>query len=169
MPYCNLACSWCDTSFDTFKKWTQEDLKSFALSEDARFAVITGGEPLMHKHTPLVYNLLSELGFDVAYETNGTMKPISGKAFITCSPKRDAAYVIHNELYEHVSEFKYVVDDGFDFKILDRHAKDPEHQLHSLSPEFTNMNNNLSRIIDFIKKNPRWKLSLQTHKWIGIP
>ena len=170
MPYCNLACSWCDTTFDTFKRWPIDEFKSFALSEPARFAVVTGGEPLMHAHTNTVLDTLQELGFSVACETNGTIAPNDLRFdWVTCSPKRDANYKVHPELYSMVSEFKYVVDDKFDFSILDRHTDDPKHVRLRLSPEFGDMQTNVNKIIDYIKEHPRWTLNLQTHKFIGIP
>ncbi len=169
MPYCNLACSWCDTSFGTYSRWTPEDFDAFVTKEPARFAVLTGGEPLMHKHSPMVVARLKALGFEIAVETNGTFPPIDGLDFITCSPKRDAGYEIDETLYPCVSEFKYVVDEGFDFSLLELHRDDPEHVRLSLSPEFGDFEKNVSKIIGYIEQYPRWRLSLQTHKWAGIP
>lgn len=169
MPACNLTCSWCDTDFSTAQRVPSEALKSFACQEASRFAVVTGGEPLMHRHTPMVVATLKELGFYVACETNGTFPPVPGIDFVTCSPKAEAEYKIHPDLYPSVSEFKYVVDAEFDFALLERHKNDPENQRLSLSPEFGTMTESVNRISAFIQQNPRWNLSLQTHKWIGIP
>lgn len=169
MPHCNLSCSWCDTNFSTHKKTPVSEFIDFAQREPSRFAVVTGGEPLMHRHTPLVVRALKDIGFYVSIETNGTFPAVAGIDFITCSPKRDADYMIAPALYPHVSEFKYVVDEGFDRSILERHKDDPETVRLSLSPEFGNMQKSLEFILDWIKENPRWRLSLQTHKWIGVP
>jgi len=174
MPHCNLSCSWCDTTFDTHEKWTEEQLSDFSEREPSGFAVITGGEPTMHKHTPKVVEILKGDGFYVAVETNGTFKLPCDFDFVTCSPKRDAGYAIHEETFNKVNEFKYVVDKNFDFSILERHQ--PHLQMnphptihHSLSPEFTDFDDNVEAIIEFMKHNFGWKLSLQTHKWIGVP
>ena len=169
MPYCNLSCSWCDTKFDTYKLWDKGAFIDFAEQEKARFAVVTGGEPMMHKHTPIVVDILHGLGFTVAVETNGTFAPNAMFDYITCSPKRDANYKIHEDLLNQVSEFKYVVDEAFDFKVIDWHNEDDNEAFLSLSPEFTGFHNNVKRIMEYIKKHPEWRLSLQTHKWIGIP
>jgi organic radical activating enzyme len=171
MPFCNLACAWCDTKFDTFKRWSEEDFRAFAEKEPARFAVVTGGEPMMHKHTPKVVAVLKSLGFEVAAESNGNFPPVDGFDFITCSPKRDAdnePYWVHPKMLPHVSEFKYVVDQDFDFEILKRHDV-IDGRRYSLSPEFGNMAASLGRIQAFIKENPKWRVSLQTHKWMNIP
>lgn len=173
MPHCNLRCSWCDTKFDTHDQWDDGKLIEFATREKGRFAVITGGEPLMHRHTPRVVALLKALNYEVAIETNGTFPvPLAMQPhqldWITCSPKRDADYEVHEDLWRHVDEFKYVVDEGFDFELLARHQID-DGKVYSLSPEFGNLRANVDRILDFLASNPGWRLSLQTHKWIGVP
>lgn len=168
MPFCNLACSWCDTTFNSFVKWTEEDFKAFATQESARFAVVTGGEPMMHKHTQRVVDILKELGFYVACETNGTFAPVNGMDYITCSPKRDADYDIHKDMFDKVSEYKYVVDTGFDWKVLDKHDVN-DGKFYSLSPEFGRFKESLQEIFEYIKANPKWRISLQTHKWMEVP
>lgn len=168
MPFCNLSCSWCDTNFNTQMKWAENDFVNFALKEPARFAVITGGEPMLHKDTPSVVRILKSLGFEIACETNGTYPIVDGIDWATCSPKKDIDYYVHPQAWDRVHEFKYVVDKQFDFGILARHRHD-DHRRYSLSPEFNEMEANLEKIFDFIKEHPRWRLSLQTHKWIGLP
>jgi len=167
MPYCNLACSWCDTTFNSYTKYSFEDFLSVAKSEPGRFAVVTGGEPLMNAHTPKVVELLHLEKFKVACETNGTFAPNANFDFITCSPKRDSEYRIHEDLFSVVNEFKYVVDAGFDWSVLDRH-NNPHPARLSLSPEFGRFKESVAEILDYISKNPRWKISLQTHKWLEI-
>lgn len=170
MPFCNLTCPWCDTEYNSYKKWTEEEFLNFAKSEPTRFAVITGGEPMMNKKTADVIRLLKSIGYFIACETNGTFPIVDGIDFVTCSPKRDAEppYFIHQDAWPKVNEFKYVVDDRFDFSILDRHdLKDGRR--YSLSPEFNKMKESLERIQAYIKEHPRWRISLQTHKWMDIP
>jgi organic radical activating enzyme len=139
------------------------------LSEPSKFAVITGGEPLMNKQLPRVIKLLKDEGFEIACETNGTWPYVEGIDFVTCSPKRDANYEVDEGLWSHVSEFKYVVDQGFNFSILDRHKNRSDTVRLSLSPEFGNWKDSLSAIFDYITLHPRWRISLQTHKIMEIP
>lgn len=169
MPYCNLACSWCDTTFNTHKTWTVEEFAEFAAKTNSRFAVVTGGEPMMHKHTPRVIKWLKALGFEIACETNGTFPICEGIDFVTCSPKRDAEYDIHPQAMNKVHEFKYVVDQGFDWKILERHNTATPNVRLSLSPEFGRFQESISEILAYISTHPKWRLSLQTHKFIGVP
>jgi organic radical activating enzyme len=167
MPFCNLACSWCDTEYNSFKTWTDEELISFANQEKARFAVITGGEPMMHKHTQLVIDLLLKEGFELACETNGTFPIKPGIYFPTVSPKRDAEYKIHPHAFENAAEFKYVIDQGFPWEVLKRHNV-LDGRRYSLSPEFGRFHESLAEIQEYIKHNPGWRISLQTHKWANI-
>ena len=168
MPYCNLACSWCDTTFNTYETWTKDAFKQFALTGKERLAVVTGGEPLMHKHTQRVIDWLKELGYEVAIETNGTQPPLVGVDFYTCSPKSGAEYDVHPTLWAFVNEFKYVIDKDFDWEILERHRDEQEGVILSLSPEFNEFQTRVDEIVTYIKNNPRWRLSLQTHKFIGV-
>jgi len=167
MPFCNLACSWCDTSFNTFTKWTEDIFKTFASTEKARLAVVTGGEPMMNKDTPTVVQWLKDLGFTVACESNGTFPVVNGIDFVTISPKRDADYDIHPSAFEKASEFKYVIDEGFQWEVLKKHnLKDGRR--YSLSPEFNRFEQTMSEIIEYQRVNPEWQISLQTHLLLGF-
>lgn len=170
MPYCNLSCAWCDTEFNSHKVWTVEEFKAFANQEESRFAVITGGEPMMNKHTKRVIEILKQLNFYIACETNGNFDILEGINFATCSPKSGSKqpYYINPDAEPKISEFKYVVDEQFNFDILKRHTV-YDGRRYSLSPEFNDMEKSLKRIQEFIKENPGWRISLQTHKWMKIP
>ena len=174
MPFCNLSCEWCDTKFNTFHKWEEKALIDFATEEPGDFAVITGGEPMLHKHTSRVLDILHGLHFEVAAESNGTAAPVKGFDFITVSPKRQSSqkrlppYFIHDDIFGAASEFKYVVDSKFDFSVLERHDT-LDGRRYSLSPEFNDFDLNASKIMEYVKENPEWRISLQTHKWLKIP
>jgi 7-carboxy-7-deazaguanine synthase len=170
MPYCNLKCSWCDTEFNSHTDWTEESFKNIALSEPSRFAVITGGEPMMNKQTPHIVKKLNDLGFFIACETNGTFPIVEGIDFVTISPKRDSNYQINKDAILKCSELKLVVDEGFDLNIakqMESLFKSTNTRL-SLSPEYNKMNESFKVIEKYIKENPRWNLSLQTHKFLDI-
>lgn len=174
MPYCNLECEWCDTTFNKFDQWDEKHFEEFALKEKSRFAVITGGEPMMNKHTPKVLEILKSKGFYVAAETNGTFPAPRGFDYITCSPKRQSKaqefepYYIHPDIFREVHEFKYVVDRFFDFSVLNKHSVF-DGRNYSLSPEFGEMEVNLHKIFGYIQEHPQWQISLQTHKIMKIP
>lgn len=177
MPFCNLACSWCDTSFNTFKEITEAEFLAYAnqAPEADRFAVITGGEPALNKHTKRVLELLKKNYFEVAIESNGTAKSEIYSLFdyVTISPKKFSEdkkmspYYISPQALKYADEFKYVVDSVFDFSVLKRHSSLSFVRL-SLSPEYNDFNNNLKKIMDYIEENPHWVINLQTHKIIGV-
>ena len=188
LPFCNYDCPWCDTEYNSFKKISEDEFSQFAKQEPARFAVITGGEPMAHKDLPRIIMLLKNEGFEIACETNGSLPIPATIDFPTVSPKRYTQkkypeYFIHEDALLKAKELKYVVDDAFDFKILDRHnsqitsqgkIETSNHETksrirYSLTPEYSTMQKQLPRIMDFIKDNPQWQLNLQTHKWINIP
>lgn len=170
LPYCNLKCSFCDTEFNSFEEWSEEKFKEFAIQEKCRFAVITGGEPTMNKQTPKVIQILKDLGYELAIESNGNFPIPNGIDFVTISPKRDAKYYIHADAALKANEIKVVVDKNFDFDVirnLQNHEWTKLVRL-SLSPEFGNMKESLLEMESFIKENPRWRISLQTHKFMGV-
>jgi len=171
LPYCNLKCTWCDTEFNTFLEYEESYLEKYALGEPSKFAVITGGEPMMNKQTPRIIEQLKKLGFEIACETNGMFPIVDGIDFVTVSPKRDSNYQVDLDALEKCSELKLVVDDGFDFanaKYFENHQNLNPNARLSLSPEFNKLHESFSKIEQFIKENPKWRVSLQTHKFVNI-
>jgi len=174
MPFCNLACEWCDTDFNKFQKIDKNVFETFIQAEKCRLAVVTGGEPTFHKHTVHVVEMLKKHGYFVCVESNGTGPLEAYKQFdwITVSPKRQTvdkgmdAYHLTPGIEPWVDEYKYVVDDEFDFEILKRH--DNSLARLSLSPEWNKKEDNLKRIFEYIERNPQWKISLQSHKILGV-
>ncbi len=174
LPFCNYECPWCDTEYNSFKNLSLDDFTNFLTQESARHAVITGGEPLFHKDLPRILKMLKEHNFYITCETNGSTIAPPEIDFVTCSPKaytknKLEPFFVHPDLFPRVNEWKYVVEKDFDFQILERHKPYNKNTFYSLSPEFTQMSESVSRIIKFIQSNPQWRLSLQTHKWINIP
>ena len=126
-----------------------------------RFVVCTGGEPLLQLDAPLVA-ALHEAGFEVAIETNGTLDPPAGLDWICVSPKADAPLALAQG-----DELKLVYpQDGVDparFEGLGfRHF--------FLQPlDGPAQEANTARTLAYCRAHPRWRLSLQTHKMLGIP
>jgi 7-carboxy-7-deazaguanine synthase (Cx14CxxC type) len=133
-----------------------------AWPSDARgFVVCTGGEPLLQLDAPLV-TALHEAGFAVAIETNGTLPPPSGIDWICVSPKARAELVL-----ESGDELKLVFPQpGLDPASLE--ALDFRHFL--LQPmDGPDLARNTDLAVRYCLDHPRWRLSLQTHKLLGIP
>ena len=165
---CNLRCPFCDTQHESGIEMSDEEIAKEAAKYPARLVVITGGEPSLQLTKSLVDALHDEDKF-VAVETNGTRRLPSNVDWITLSPKDlflgDEARV---EL-SIVDEIKVVYDGKHEphmySGIMCTHAR-------FLQPCDTGDSERNAEIIvktmEYIKKDPRWKLSLQIHKILNI-
>src|SRR5690606_7112975 len=138
-----------------------------ALEHPSRFAVVTGGEPFMHNLDHLC-DELEKNSFYLAVETSGA-HPLSGKWHWIClSPKKNKAPL--SEYYQKAQELKIIIYNKSDFKWAEEHAAKVSGncQLY-LQAEWSKRNEVTPLIIDYIKNNPQWKISLQTHKYLDIP
>jgi 7-carboxy-7-deazaguanine synthase len=129
--------------------------------------VITGGEPLMHNLTELTSSL-QQNGFQTHLETSGAY-PVSGKwNWICLSPKKFKAPL--PEVFKKANELKVVIYKKSDFKWAEQNASHVSSQCQLyLQPEWTKSETITPLIIDYIKANPQWQLSLQIHKYINVP
>ncbi len=168
---CDVGCVWCDVkdSWDADKhpKMSVTELLNEVKKTPSKIVVITGGEPAMHDLSPLVDALKSE-GFRAHIETSGA-HPISGQLDWVClSPKKFKAPL--KEALALANEFKVVVFHPSDIEWASKFLKDlPIHCELFLQPEWSKAEIVLPLIIDFVKSNPNWKISLQTHKFLNIP
>lgn len=168
---CDVGCVWCDVkeSWDA-DQWPKQEVAEIVEGADEQpgsLVVITGGEPLMYDLTDLTTQL-QHAGKHTNIETSGAY-PLSGSwDWICFSPKKFMRPL--PEFYEHADELKIIVYNKSDFKWAEEHAAkvEPGCQLY-LQPEWDKSETMLPQIIDYIKDNPHWKISLQTHKFMQIP
>jgi organic radical activating enzyme len=168
---CDVGCVWCDVK----ESWDKEQHALLSLSEiienvvnnNANFVVLTGGEPAMYDLHPLVDQLKS-LGIMVAIETSGCY-PLKGNVDWYCfSPKKFKAPC--EEAYIKANELKVIVSHPSDLDWAKSHALKVSHECQLyLQPEWSKAEKLLPLIIDFVKSNQTWKISLQTHKFMNIP
>lgn len=167
---CDVQCWWCDVkdSWDEEKhpKVATGEIVERAAASGARIAVITGGEPLLHDLLPLT-QALKERGLQVHIETSGS-SPLSGHLdWVTLSPKRFKQPL--DEVFPYVDEMKVVVLKNKDLEWAEKNAlKCPEHTHLLLQPEWETPSS-VELIINYVKENPQWGISLQTHKFMNIP
>jgi len=167
---CDVGCVWCDVK----ESWTQGypqllsgELTELVKATPAGIVVITGGEPLMHDLGTLTASLQSA-GLRTHIETSGA-HPSSGNWDWFClSPKK---FVFPRpESYKMADELKVIVFNESDFKWAREEAeKVSENCVLLLQPEWSREKQMLPLIVDFVKANPRWQISLQTHKYMNIP
>jgi organic radical activating enzyme len=129
--------------------------------------VITGGEPLTWNMDPITEALKRE-GLQVHIETSGAY-PLSGQwDWICLSPKKTAPP--KQEIYPAAHELKVIVYNNHDFKWAEEHAaKVGEDCKLFLQPEWSRREEMLPKIADYVMANPKWQISLQSHKYIGLP
>jgi organic radical activating enzyme len=152
---CNRKCDFCDTDHFGFTEMTAEQVVDEVSRYAARHIVITGGEPTLQLDGELL-SLLKSAGFYVQIETNGTMAVPTGVDWVTCSPKAEPWGI------DRVDELK-VVYQGQDVEAIAERL--PAAKYHYLQPC---SGRNVKETVDYILANPRWRLSLQTHKLIDI-
>jgi 7-carboxy-7-deazaguanine synthase len=168
---CDVGCVWCDVkdSWEGDKHPLRkiEDLVSEIKQTPAQLVVITGGEPLMHDLDALTRQLKTA-GLQTNIETSGS-HPLSGNwDWICLSPKKFKAPL--PDILPAANELKVVVFNKSDFDWAEKYAAlvSPSCKLY-LQPEWEKAAQVTPLIIDYIKANPKWELSLQIHKYINVP
>lgn len=168
---CDVGCVWCDVkdswNADIHPRYTIEALVQFVRSTPSPLAVITGGEPLMHNLDALTA-ALKAAGIQTNIETSGA-HPLSGHwDWICLSPKKFKQPL--PGILPYANELKVVIFNQSDFAWAEQWAAQvsPACKLY-LQPEWDKDAQVTPLIVDYIKANPQWELSLQVHKYIHVP
>jgi len=168
---CDVGCVWCDVkeSWDVSRHPLRsvEAMVAESHASGTQIVVITGGEPAMHDLSELT-QALQKSGMRTHIETSGAY-PLTGVWNWVClSPKKFKAPV--QEVYAQANELKIIVYNRTDLDwALQEALRVPSTCRLFLQPEWSREKEMLPLIIDFIKMNPRWQISLQTHKYMNIP
>ncbi|MDG1682224.1 MAG: 7-carboxy-7-deazaguanine synthase QueE [Flavobacteriaceae bacterium] len=167
---CDVGCHWCDVkeSWDallhppTLTTEIVENTKQFSDT-----VVVTGGEPLMWDMSILT-KLLKEKNKSVHIETSGAYDLSGNWDWICLSPKKRK--LPKNEIYQVVNELKMIIYNKSDFEFAEREAaKVNQKCILFLQPEWSKRDLVMPLIVDYVMQNPKWKVSLQTHKYLNIP
>ena len=168
---CDVGCVWCDVkeSWDKnlYPELSIEQIVTNAKKHPGRMAVITGGEPTMYNLEKLTKALRQE-GFSTNIETSGS-HPLTGIwDWICLSPKKFKPPL--QGILPKANELKIIVCNKSDFDWAEKYASlvSPDCKLY-LQPEWDRADKVTPWIIDYIKENPQWELSLQIHKYINVP
>ncbi len=168
---CDVGCVWCDVkeSWDanSHPKVDISTMLQYIQEAKAEMAVITGGEPLLHNLNELT-ELLQSNHIETNIETSGSSQLSGSWDWICLSPKKFKEPLL--EVIEKANELKIVVFNKSDFEWAEKYAAlvNPNCKLY-LQPEWDKSNQMLPQIINYVKQNPKWKISLQTHKFLQIP
>ena len=167
---CDVGCHWCDVK----ESWNPESHPPTAIKAIAQNAnkysktiVITGGEPLTWDMGPLT-SLLKQMGMNTHIETSGAY-PLSGSwDWICLSPKK--MKLPTQQVYKAANELKVIIYNKNDFEFAEKQAeKVGEDCILYLQPEWSKRETMIPQIVDYVMANPKWMVSLQTHKYLNIP
>jgi len=168
---CDVGCVWCDVK----ESWdvnihplvSVKELVERVTKSQAPIAVITGGEPAMHNLSALTRELKVK-GIKTNIETSGVYALTGTWDWICFSPKKFKAP--DNSIYSQANELKIIVYNKSDFDWAEEFAEKVNSSCELfLQPEWSKEKEMLPLIIDYVKSNPKWKVSLQIHKYMNIP
>jgi organic radical activating enzyme len=168
---CDVGCHWCDVK----ESWdanlhpltpTQTILNN-VLESKTPAVVVTGGEPLIYNLNYLT-DLLKQNHIETYIETSGSYNMSGTWDWICLSPKKTMLPLEEN--YKLANELKVIVFNKHDFIWAEEQAQKVSSDCYLyLQPEWSRSNAVLPEIIEYIKNNPKWMISLQTHKYMNIP
>ena len=167
---CDVGCHWCDVK----ESWNAElhpptgiDLIVSNASKYSETVVVTGGEPLMWDMN-LLTQRLKEQNLKVHIETSGAY-PLSGTwDWICLSPKKNKLPT--ETVYENAHELKVIIHNKHDFIFAEEQAEKVNSKaILFLQPEWSKNDEMTPLIVDYVMANPKWEISLQTHKFLNIP
>ena len=168
---CDVGCVWCDVkdswSFDGHPQMIIDEIVENIQAAKAPMAVITGGEPLLHNLDELT-EAIKRTGVTTNIETSGS-SPLSGNwDWICLSPKKFKAPL--PEVIAVANELKIIIFNKSDFDWAEKYAAQVSKNCKLyLQPEWGKANEVTPLIVEYIKANPGWELSLQIHKYINVP
>ena len=167
---CDVGCHWCDVK----ESWNAElhpptgiDLIVNNASKYSKTVVVTGGEPLMWDMSALTKSL-KDNNLNVHIETSGAY-PLSGTwAWICLSPKKNKLPT--QTVYDNADELKVIIHNKHDFMFAEEQAEKVNSKaILFLQPEWSKKEEMTPLIVDYVMNNPKWRVSLQTHKYLNIP
>jgi 7-carboxy-7-deazaguanine synthase len=168
---CDVGCSWCDVK----ESWDASEcppvsgtlIAEHAAEYPAKAIVVTGGEPLLY-NLDFLCNQLWEHGISTFLETSGSAG-ISGEwDWICLSPKQ--ANPPLDEIYPLANELKIIIGEKSDFEWAEVNSAKVENDcVLFLQPEWSVRDEMIPEIVEYVKQNPKWKISLQSHKYMRIP
>ncbi len=167
---CDVGCHWCDVK-ESWNADLHPPTSTDVIVENAiKFAntvVITGGEPLLWS-LDYITKKLQLNNIKTHIETSGAYKLTGTWDWICLSPKKTKLPL--EEIYLKTNELKVIVYNKNDFKFAEEQAKKVSENCELfLQPEWSNKEKMTPLIVDYVMKNPKWKISLQTHKYLNIP
>jgi organic radical activating enzyme len=167
---CDVGCHWCDVK-ESWNAQLHPPTSIGHIVENAKkyaeTVVVTGGEPLTWNMQPLT-DLLAENGLKIHIETSGCYDVTGTWDWFCLSPKKNKLPV--QSAYDIADELKVIIHNKHDFIFAEEQAAQTnEKAILFLQPEWSKRDDMTPLIVDYVMKYPKWKISLQTHKFLNIP
>jgi organic radical activating enzyme len=168
---CDVGCNWCDSRFS----WDPglhplvetDTIVEHAVRSGTQSVVVTGGEPLMWDLDYLCSGL-RQWNIGTFIETSGAYKLSGDWDWICLSPKKNIPPV--GKICTKADELKVIIEDKTDFEWAEKYRKMVGHKCRLfLQPEWSRFDFIIQEIVEYVKKNPCWRVSLQAHKYMHIP
>jgi organic radical activating enzyme len=168
---CDVGCSWCDVKeswdADLHEQVEISDLVELAMKSGSKIVVITGGEPLMYNLDELTRKL-KRVGLRTHLETSGAYALSGEWDWVCVSPKKFKKPLA--EVLNAANELKIIYLNAHDLVWAEQHLPNISDNCYKLlQPEWGKSKKVIPAIIEYIKANPEWRLSLQEHKYLNIP
>jgi len=168
---CDVGCVWCDVKeswgVSSEQLMNHDTLVDQAAESPSELVVITGGEPLLHDLTALTC-ALQENGLRVHLETSGA-HPLSGRLDWVCLSPKKFKFPLP-EVYTRADELKVIVYNKKDFDWAEEQAAKVGRNCRLfLQPEWSKREVAMDWIVQYVKQNPQWQISLQTHNYLQVP
>jgi 7-carboxy-7-deazaguanine synthase len=168
---CDIGCSWCDTP----SSWNPElhpmtdveEVIKHVIESGTDSVVVTGGEPLMW-NLDYLCTQLKKNRVKIYLETSGAY-PLSGRwDWICLSPKKNMPPA--DKICTLADELKIIIEDRSDFDWAEKYRMKVNKQCRLfLQPEWSRFEEAIPYIVDYVRKNKEWRISLQIHKYMHIP
>ena len=167
---CDVGCHWCDVK----ESWSPDfpcidtvKLSRLAMDSKAKIVIVTGGEPLTYNLNELTQNLKNK-GLRTHLETSGVYEITGNWDWICLSPKK--LRKPHTKIWSVADELKIIIYNKSDLNWAEAQALKVNNSCKLyLQPEWSRHNEMLPPIIEYVKNNPGWNISLQIHKFMDIP
>ena len=167
---CNLRCEWCDTNFDEYEELSVIDILEEVLQYPCKNIIFTGGEPMLNDLWPIA-RVLKRRGYHLSIESNGTVSIPDGLLDWICISPKDQMYPQVSIKQRTGDELKCVyvgqsltmydgLKEGFNHLFLQPCYDENDSVEHN--------GRTFALTEEVVKRHPEWRLSLQTHKWMGI-
>lgn len=168
---CDIGCSWCDTRFawkpGLHPMVAVDDIVDHVLKSGTDSVVVTGGEPLMWNLDELC-NSLKRNKISTFIETSGAYDLSGSWDWICLSPKRNMPP--KDEICTLANELKVIIQSPDDFEWAEKYRNRVSSGCRLfLQPEWSRFKHITPEIVEYIKKNPAWSISIQIHKFLHIP